>query len=175
MKKVLFLFCFLFFILSIAEGVFIWNNKAILFPGKPLPVPKPLLIYSFENLKKDTFPSTQIVLGQQMSKSTNSFSQVFFYQTPDKPNSKTLETVSGLMNLPSKPGTYPVIVMFRGFVPDNIYSPGIGTEPVAKVLADNGFITLAPDFLGYAQSSPGAKDSFENRFQTYTTALSLLS
>ena len=65
--------------------------------------------------------------------------------------------------------------MLRGFVPDNIYQSGIGTQPVANVLAKNGYITLAPDFLGFGQSASPSADSFENRFQTYTTALSLLS
>jgi len=82
---------------------------------------------------------------------------------------------SGLINLPKKPGTYPIIVMLRGFVPDEQYQPGIGTEPAAKVFAKNGFITLAPDFLGFGQSASGSADPFENRFQSYTTVLSLLA
>jgi dipeptidyl aminopeptidase/acylaminoacyl peptidase len=86
-----------------------------------------------------------------------------------------MEKVSGLANIPKKTGNYPVIVMFRGYVPDNIYKPGIGTQPVAGYLAKNGYITLAPDFLGYGQSAKPANDPFENRFQTYTTALTLLS
>lgn len=173
MKKFLLLLCFLFATTSIGEAWYLLHPLA--FPTKSLPIPKPLLVYSFDNLKKDHFPTTQITLGNVVSTSASYFSQVFTYQTPDKPNSSHLLTVSGLMNSPSQPGTYPVIVMLRGFVPSSIYAPGVGTEPVAKVLAQNGFITLAPDFLGYAESSPGAVDSFENRFQTYTTTLSLLS
>lgn len=120
-------------------------------------------------------PVSNIILGKIVSKNAISFSQVFYYETPVKPGSSVMEKVSGLLNAPVKPGNYPVIVMYRGFVPDNIYAPGVGTQPVAGQLAANGFITLAPDFLGFGQSSPGAKDSFENRFQSYTTALSMLS
>jgi dipeptidyl aminopeptidase/acylaminoacyl peptidase len=80
-----------------------------------------------------------------------------------------------MINLPKKPGNYPVIVMLRGFVPDEMYKPGVGTQHVAEALAQNGYITLAPDFLGFGESSPPSKDSFEARFQTYTTVLSLFS
>jgi dipeptidyl aminopeptidase/acylaminoacyl peptidase len=86
-----------------------------------------------------------------------------------------MQKASGLINLPKKPGTYPVIIMFRGYVDENIYQPGVGTQRVAEVYAKNGFITLAPDFLGYGESASPSADPFENRFQTYTTALSLLA
>ena len=175
MKKILFLFCFLFFATSLVEGFFLWQKKDILFPPKPNEIPKPLLVYGFENLRKTIFPTTQIKLGEKMTDTKTSFSQLFYYETPKKPTDTTVIQVSGLMNVPNRPGRYPVIIMFRGFVPQDVYHPGIGTEPVAKVLADNGFITLAPDFLGFGQSASGSADSFENRFQTYTTALSLLS
>lgn len=144
-------------------------------PTKPQPVPKPLLVYSFENLKKTNFPTTNIQMGIKVSEDKDTFSQTFYYQTPKKPDSQDLIKVSGLMNAPVKPGNYPVIILLRGFVPSEMYKPGIGSEPVAKMLAQKGFITLAPDFLGYGESDKGASDSFENRFQTYTTVLSLFS
>lgn len=175
MKKFLFLLCLLFFVLLIGETYVFYTKKSILFPPKPGEIPKPLLVYSFENLKKTSLPTTQITLGEKVASNTYSFSQMFYYATPEKPNSKTLENVSGLLNAPSKPGTYPVIIMLRGFVPEDTYVSGMGTEPVAKILAESGFITLAPDFLGFGKSASGSADSFENRFQTYTTALSLLS
>ena len=175
MKKVFIFLCLLFFILLIGETYFLYAKKDILFPPKPGEIPKPLLVYSFENLRKTSFPTTQITMGEKVTSDTNSFSQLFYFATPKKPNSTSVENVSGLLNAPSKPGIYPVIIMLRGFVPQDLYQPGIGTEPVAKMLANNGFITLAPDFLGFGKSASGSADSFENRFQTYTTVLSLLS
>jgi dipeptidyl aminopeptidase/acylaminoacyl peptidase len=100
---------------------------------------------------------------------------MFYFSVPEKPDSKVMEKVSGLMNVPKKAGIYPVIVMFRGFVPDDMYKPGIGTQPSAQVFVSHGFITLAPDFLGYGESASPSADPFENRFQTYTTALTLLA
>jgi len=137
--------------------------------------PKPLLAYTFANLKKTEFPKNRITFGEIIDKNNDFVSQVFYFSVPKIPGSKTMEKVSGLANIPGKAGNYPVIVMFRGYVPDEIYKPGVGTQSVAAVLAKNGYITLAPDFLGFGQSASPSADSFENRFQTYTTALTLLS
>jgi len=136
---------------------------------------KPLLAYTFEALQKTTFPERKMFLDRPYSETASSTSQLFFFETPKRHGSTEMDKVSGRMNIPKKPGKYPIIIMLRGFVPDAIYSPGVGTQHVAETLAQNGYITLAPDFLGFGESSPTSKDSFEARFQTYTTALSLLS
>lgn len=142
---------------------------------KEKPVPKPLLAYTFENLKKTNFPTTQITLGPVTNETPDSFSQIFYFSVPKTPGSRVMLKASGLINIPKKKGSYPVIIMFRGYIPDNTYQPGAGTQPAATVFVKNGFITLAPDFLGYGTSATPSADPFENRFQTYTTALSLLA
>ena len=141
----------------------------------PTPSEKPLLAYTFENLRKTTFPISNIKLNRPFSETPDSTAQIFYFETPVKPNSTDNNTVSGLMNIPKKSGKYPIIVLLRGFVPEEIYEPGVGTQHVAEAFAQHGFITLAPDFLGFGESSPTSADSFEARFQTYTTALTLLS
>ena len=152
------------------------SKKSFMSPiGSPTPTEKPLLKYTFENLKKTTFTKNNITLGKPYSETANSTSQIFYFKTPKIPGEAAMDSVSGLMNLPIKPGKYPVIVMFRGFVPDDMYEPGVGTQHVAETLAANGYITLAPDFLGFGESSSPSNDSFEARFQTYTTVLTLLS
>lgn len=178
MNKFILFFCVILVAAVILESLYIVNPKTFSFLApvvKKKPVPKPLVAYSFDSLKKTVFPKSNIQLGLKIQKDDQSFMQMFYYQTQKKPGGSEMETVSGIMNAPVKPGNYPVIIMLRGFVPQEIYKPGIGTEPVARELSKSGFITLAPDFLGFGQSSPGAIDSFENRFQTYTTVLSLLS
>lgn len=117
----------------------------------------------------------RITLGPIVDNNQGFVSMTFYYSVPVTPKSKQMEKVSGLINIPQKAGSYPVIVMFRGFVPDNSYKPGVGTQPAASVYAKNGYITLAPDFLGYGESATPSADPFENRFQTYTTALTLLT
>jgi dipeptidyl aminopeptidase/acylaminoacyl peptidase len=83
--------------------------------------------------------------------------------------------VTGVAHVPSGKGPFPVIIQFRGYVDLEKYFPGEGTTPSAQVYATNGFITLAPDFLGYGGSDKSSPDAFEDRFLTYTTALNLLA
>ena len=170
------MFCAVLLAAVITESLYIFDKNFFPVPVKKEQLqPKPLLVYTFENLKKTKFPESKITLGPVVSENSDSVSRMFYYFVPEKPNSRIMEKVSGLMNIPKTGGAYPVIVMFRGFVPDNIYKPGIGTQPAAQVFANKGFITLAPDFLGYGESASPSADPFENRFQTYTTALALLS
>lgn len=136
---------------------------------------KPLLKYAFSNLKKYKFKESQIVLGATLIEEEY-ISQLFYYKVRDVVNGENKEKeVSGLINIPKKEGVYPIIVMMRGFVPAEIYTSGIGTKRAGEVFAQNGFITLAPDFLGYGQSDYPSQSPIEERFQTYTTALTLLS
>ena len=166
---------FLIFVLSYYYIDFSKNRSISLSSTSQQQKAKPLLAYTFENLRKTVFPKSKIVLDRSYSETATSTSQIFYFKTPKKPGSTEMDTVSGLMNMPKKPGTYPIIVMLRGFVPDNLFAPGVGTQHVAETLAQNGYITLAPDFLGFGESSLTSSDSFEARFQTYTTVLSLLS
>ena len=163
------------FITVIIETLFIIQFLLIKQKSYVLTASKPFLAYTFQNLKKTQFPKNQITFGSVVSENNDFISQIFYFSVPKTPGSRIMEKVSGLANIPKKAGNYPVIVMFRGFVPDDTYKPGIGTQSVAEILAKNGYITLAPDFLGYGQSASPSSDPFENRFQTYTTALTLLS
>ncbi len=173
MKKIVFFL--LIFIIVISSVYFYLNHNESIISPLGINRPKPLLVYTFANLKNTKFPSNQITLGQKVDETPDSLSQMFYFSVPKTPNSKVMIKASGVINLPKKPGTYPIIVMLRGFVPDEQYQSGIGTQPSAKVFAKNGFITLAPDFLGFGESASGSADPFENRFQSYTSVLSLLS
>ncbi len=165
--------------IAIIEAGYIYLFKYASIPNEPLqtlvPVAKPLQAYTFANLRKAKFPPTDISLGEEVSETASSTARMFYFSTPKTPNSTTTKKVSGLINIPKNPGIYPVIVMFRGFVPSDIYESGMGTQPSAALFSQQGFITLAPDFLGYGESDKPSSDSFEDRFETYTTALSLLS
>lgn len=131
-------------------------------------IEKPLKKYSFANLRKTRFAPSDIKFGKEL-KNGEAFTQYIFYF--DVAGQK----VSGLANIPKNTKNAPVIIMFRGFVDKEIYKSGIGTKHASEIFAKNGFITVAPDFLGYGESDNPKKNAMEERFQTYTTALTLLS
>lgn len=148
-------------------------NTAYHLPKSSNPIsqikPTPLLKYSIENLSSTTFTPAQITIGEVVKDNPKYISYKFDMKfSPDF--STNLKNTSGLINIPKGEGTFPVIVMYRGYVDQKTYTTGSGTQPSASVFASNGFITVAPDFLGYGQSDIEAGDIFETRFQTYVTA-----
>lgn len=146
---------------------------------------KPLDKYSFENLKKTEFKAGAIEIGEKVEEDSDLYdSYIFYFPVENLNDSDKPLRASGLMNVPveelgeeeaEEEHEYPVIVQFRGFVAQEDFVPGAGSARSGQYFAENGFITLAPDFLGYGESDMPSQDSLEERFQTYTTALSLLA
>lgn len=173
MKKWIIIFSLLIFLTIIVVTAYIYLSGGLPFlsPIKLQPTitpEKPLEKYSFEKLKNRNFSGSQISIDHELKNEPDFTSRLFFYESDGK-------KVSGLINLPAKKGKFPVIVMLRGYVDLEKYSTGEGTRRSGEVFAKNGFITLAPDFLGYGQSASPSASSIEERFETYTTALNLLA
>lgn len=129
---------------------------------------KPLLKYSFPNLSEREFPGSQIKLEKVLKDDPLFTSYLFSFLTEGK-------KVTGLANLPKKEDKLPVVVMLRGYVDEWAYQTGTGTKKPAEFFSQNGFITLAPDFLGYGGSDPEDKDILVNRFERPVTVLNLLA
>lgn len=132
---------------------------------------KPLERFSFENLKnREPMPSA-IEIGDELAEDEEReiVSHLFSYKTDGT------KKVSGVIHMPEEAESAPVIVMFRGYVNPDTYRSGIGTENYAAYLAERGFVTLAPDFLDHGESDLSGELPLEGRFETYTTALDMLS
>jgi len=154
-------------------GFFMSGRTAVLplTPLSNLPIKeKPLEKYTIENLAQREYTASPIVFEEPIA-TASSFSVVPFSFISDG------KKVTGLAHIPMTPLSkkMPVIIQLRGFVDSKIYESGVGTKHSAEVYAQNGFVTLAPDFLGYGGSDKESTDVFEGRFETYTTALNLLS
>jgi dipeptidyl aminopeptidase/acylaminoacyl peptidase len=131
---------------------------------------KPLSKYTIGQLSSRLYVPTQIVFDQATA-TTSSYTVFPFHYSSDG------SLVTGVAHVPNDASSInkkPVIVQFRGYVDQRQYIPGTGTARSAEVFAQNGFISLAPDFLGYGGSASPSSDVFEERFQTYTTAIYLL-
>lgn len=136
--------------------------------------PTPLLKYTIENLSKAKVIPVQIQIGDKI-KDYPKFTSYKFYINfdPTLTNGPT-KKVSGLINVPNGTGPFPLIVMIRGYVDPKNYFPGNGTFASGQFFANNGFVTISPDFLGYAESDKEPDDVFQARFQTYTTVVTLI-
>lgn len=133
----------------------------------PTPTYPPMEKYSFESLINTPITPHAFEIGEKIQETKDSASFVATIGTPDG-------DVSGMLNIPGKAGTYPIIIMFRGFVDQSIYETGAGTRHAGEVLAQNGYITFAPDFLGFGESDMPSAVPLEERFQRYTTGLTIL-
>ena len=137
--------------------------------------PRPFEKYTIENLSQTQIPEAKIEIGETLKENTTFTSYLFSFSLDPSLSGKEKKKVTGLINIPKGVGPFPVVVMFRGYVDQEIYKTGGGTQRAAEYFAANGFITVAPDFLGYAGSDKEAENIFEARFQTYVTAITLLN
>ncbi len=161
-------------LLFIGAGIGAWyvikTPESIVSPiGKILE--KPLEKYTIESLSRRIFEGSDIVLEDTIETTGSYTVRKFSFNSDGK-------RVTGLAHIPqsaSEANKVPVVVQFRGYVDREKYTPGEGTKKSAEVFARNGFISLAPDFLGYGGSASPSADIFEERFETYTTALNLLA
>lgn len=128
---------------------------------------KPLDKYTIDVLSKQKFATSSIEIGDEIKDEKDFNSRMFYFWVGGG-------KVSGLLNFPKDAGTYPVIVMYRGYIDRETYRTGDGTRRSGEVFAKNGFITVAPDFLGYGQSDMPGESPLEERFQTYVTAATIL-
>ncbi len=124
--------------------------------------------YSFENLARREYRGSKINLEKQISQEEKYTSWLFSYQSDGK-------KVTGMANLPVGDGPFPVIIMLRGYADKEIYFTGLGTRKAAGVFAENGFLTLAPDFLGFGGSDWESADILEARFERPITVLNLIA
>ncbi len=135
--------------------------------------------YAIPALKTRTPQGSDLKLGEQISKVEENVKlkqqgygvYKFSFKTEGK-------LATGLAHIPltcTEQTKCPVILQSRGFIAQEDFVPGAGTSPSAREFAKAGFISLAPDFLGYGGSDMPSQNVFEERFQKYTTDLDLLS
>lgn len=135
---------------------------------------KPLEKYTIEHLSKSTIKSGKLEIEDQLKEEKEFTSNIFEFEFNPNLDGKTIKKTTGQLNVPKDKKTYPAIIMLRGYIDQETYRTGDGTRNAAAYFAKNGFITVAPDFLGYGGSDQEADNIFESRFQTYLTVVSLI-
>lgn len=168
-----------FIIISFSIGYFVSLKRNIIVNDKkrvPEEIQKPLEKYSFENLTAADIPTGTFKDIEIMSEDDEYASHLFQFRFVPAVDDGNYKTTTGVVNYPKSSDNkkYPLVILIRGYVDQKSYTSGTGTKNVGLYLVKNGFLTIAPDFLGYANSDSEAGDIFESRFQTYTTILSLI-
>jgi alpha-beta hydrolase superfamily lysophospholipase len=130
--------------------------------------------YSFPALAGREYES-KIFLEKVLKEEKSFVSYLFFYLSDGK-------KITGHATFPKqdilklKEGV-PVVILVRGFVPEEIYKTGMGTEKMADFLASSGFITFSPDFLGFGESdlppAVGFLSPLADRFEKVVAVLNL--
>lgn len=103
--------------------------------------------YSIENLANTEVKSGNIKQTELIKDYPEFNSNKFVMEFSPDLKGKETKKVSGLLNVPKKEGKYPLVIMIRGFVPQDQYFTGNGSYNSSLFFAKNGFITIAPDFL----------------------------
>ncbi len=134
----------------------------------------PLKEYYFTNLANREYKPSKINLVREITTPALTGEK---YKTWLYTNKSEGQTVSGMAKIPNSctDKKCPVIIMLRGYVDDEIYFTGIGTHKAAGVFAENGYITLAPDFLGFGESDQQSKNVLKARFTRPITTLNLIA
>lgn len=65
-------------------------------------------------------------------------------------------TMTGVLDIPSGSGTFPVVIVNHGYAPVSQYYLGEDTAKYADPMASAGFLTISPAYPGYLGSGPGA-------------------
>lgn len=122
---------------------------------------KPLQKYSIPQLQQTAFSGSPLTIESRLSQETDFTAFQFSYLSSGS-------RISGQLNIPNAvlagQAAKGSIIMVRGYVPAEAYQTGVGTKNAAAVFARAGYLTFAPDFLGFGSSDPEPENSWQARF-----------
>ena len=166
--------------LAVIGSVVWWSlenpKQIVISPEAPwIVVEKPLEKYSFPKLRQEVFLGSEIEIdGNPLAGEAGKF----FYQADGKKISGQIHLPTGSVSRGSGTmpvGGWPVVIMIRGYVDREIYQTGMGTQNAAGFFASQGFMTLAPDFLGFGESDEAPNNSLHERLLRPGQVLELIA
>lgn len=114
----------------------------------PTPTPHPFEPYTIEGLRARDYPGGTIEILEELA-ATEAYTRYLIAYPSDG------LTITGILQVPYGEGPFPVVVLNHGYIPPEQYVSGSDTWRPADYLARRGFLTLAPDFRGWAGSDEG--------------------
>jgi dipeptidyl aminopeptidase/acylaminoacyl peptidase len=117
-------------------------------PPTPTNTPDPRLPYYINRLRKRTYKGGKVKITDEIPE--NSDYKGYYISYPSGHLS-----ITGYMYVPKGPGPFPVVILNHGYYDPELYFTGTGTQREADYLAREGYLTIAPDFRNYGESSSG--------------------
>lgn len=114
----------------------------------PSPTPDVFAGWRIEDLLNRDYGGGGVVL-LEITREDLSYTQYAMYYESDGLR------ITGLVDIPTGEGPFPVIIVNHGYGPPESYYPGYDSAALANALARSGYITIMPDFRGYGGSDPG--------------------
>lgn len=134
----------------------------------PIPSPSPPLpAYYIESLRARPYPGGKIQLGDVMFRGAGFTKHYMSWPSGG-------QTMTGTISLPDGNGPFPVVVVNHGFIPPDRYWIGQDSGIFGDPMAAHGFISVAPNWPGYAGSGP-APAELPQIVGELVTALDLVS
>jgi dipeptidyl aminopeptidase/acylaminoacyl peptidase len=96
-------------------------------------------------LRSRAYGTGEIEMVSVMEETANFTRYLFAYPSDDL-------RITGMLNRPRGEGPFPVVILNHGWYPLDVYQTGNGTRLAADYLANNGFLTLSPDYRNHAGS-----------------------
>lgn len=129
----------------------------------------PLQKYAISKLSELPRSPSALRIVKELNSTSTYTAHLFTWTTQEK-----VMTGQILLPRPFTEKNTKAIVLLRGYVPEATFETGVGTKNVAAVFAQNGYITIAPDFFGYGGSDPEPLDTWQARFEKPLIVMELI-
>ena len=100
---------------------------------------------AIENMRNRSYAGSPITIEWTLSEEGSYSVYLISYKSDNL-------KIYGVMNIPSGNGPFPVIILNHGYYVPSQYTSGDGTQNMAAILAQHGYLTLASDYRGYGTS-----------------------
>jgi uncharacterized protein len=104
---------------------------------------------SLQSLVHKQFDGRDFNVGQVLERNSAYTRYFITYKSGDL-------TISGIMNVPTGQGPFPLLILNHGYIDPAVYTNGRGLKREQDYLARQGYVVIHPDYRNHAQSS---KDS----------------
>lgn len=115
----------------------------------PTTSPHPMYPYTIDGMRQRDYPGGTIQIVQTLAVYDSHSRYLFTYPSDGL-------TITGILQIPTGQGPFPVIAMNHGFIKRGEYVSGDGTDRAAGYLVQQGYITIAPDYRSWGASDVGS-------------------